>query len=201
MTLAPGNTFDPRTHTYRIDGRAVPSVTQIVRGCCGGHDADPWYMERGTMVHEAVALMLRDDLDWDSLDSRIFGRVRAIQSFLTDHPCAVVSVERQLFDEERMYAGTADAVLKDANGPFIADWKGTIEPTAELQVAGYCAAFPEFIDRAVVVECRDDGTYRCAWGARKPRTKQVFDLGRAERVFLACLSLHGWKKQKGLVIG
>ncbi len=53
-----GLTFDPATHTYRLDGKVIPSVTQVLRGAGIIHVSDfctgP---ERGSLVHRACALL------------------------------------------------------------------------------------------------------------------------------------------------
>jgi len=53
-------TFDADRHVYAIGGNPVPSVTQIIRAVIPRQwNADPWCMQRGTMVHKAAALLLR----------------------------------------------------------------------------------------------------------------------------------------------
>ena len=42
------NTFDEETHTYMIDGRPVPSVTQVVSEFIACWMASEWYLKRGT---------------------------------------------------------------------------------------------------------------------------------------------------------
>ncbi|MDE2022352.1 MAG: hypothetical protein KGI71_05590, partial [Patescibacteria group bacterium] len=72
--MTPDFTFDAATHTYRIGGHVVPSVTQVIRSCAPGWMADEWYLERGKAVHEAIRLSISGRLDWTELDPRIEGR-------------------------------------------------------------------------------------------------------------------------------
>ena len=52
--------FEPIAHTYTLAGKIMPSVTQIINAVIPRtFDPDPWYMQRGTMVHRAVALVAK----------------------------------------------------------------------------------------------------------------------------------------------
>ena len=189
------NTFDPEKHEYRIGGFVVPSVTQVIRSLVPTWNADSWYLQAGKAAHSAIELMLHSRLDWDSVDPRIAGRVKAVYAFLQSMPALrIIAVEQQIYDEDYMFAGTVDAVAKDASGHLtLIDWKASLSPAVELQLGAYSLAYPEIVNRVCAVETHDDGTFKCKWGVRNPKTKGVFDLGKVERVYLAALSVYQWR--------
>ena len=82
-------TFDPDTHTYCIDGKKVPSVTQICdllthakircrRGVSGQA------ARRGSAVHEYCEL-IDYDAPPDEIEPELVGYVRAYLTFLRDY--------------------------------------------------------------------------------------------------------------------
>ena len=66
--------FRADTHQYFWNGELVPSVTQILNDVGLWPDygqLDPWYADRGSKVHKAVALWERGRLNIDKLDNEI----------------------------------------------------------------------------------------------------------------------------------
>jgi len=61
--------FDEISHTYTVDGKDKPSVTQILKAVglfpdFWGNDEDlAWYMRRGSMVHKGVEHILEWMID------------------------------------------------------------------------------------------------------------------------------------------
>jgi hypothetical protein len=49
-------TFNEATHTYKINGRSVPSVTQVLGDLLPCYRAGEWYKARGRAVHAAAEL-------------------------------------------------------------------------------------------------------------------------------------------------
>lgn len=138
--------FEAATHTYRLEGRPVPSVTQIIE-----EQLDDWSMvppevranamKRGQLVHEAVALLVRDDLDWASLDESIEPFVAGARNFLLDTGVVPLTSETAVANTLG-YAGTPDlvAIWRDATGLF--DFKsGSVPRSAGPQTAAYVAAY------------------------------------------------------------
>lgn len=83
-------TFAAETHEYRVNGRLVPSVTQILEAVgLIDYSHIPWptrqmALERGRAVHEAIALDLAGDLDEESADEiGILGYIQAARAALT----------------------------------------------------------------------------------------------------------------------
>lgn len=189
-----GIVFDPEAHSYEVKGVRVPSVTQVINDVIPRtFHAEPWHLRRGQMVHLAIELELNGRLDWSSVDERIKGRVEAALAFLRD--CRLDMVETEMRVAGIGYAGTVDFLGIDRSGNWIlADWKGTIEATVQLQLAAYREALrvmstPHLVaDRAAAVELSDSGKYKVRWIESK-------QLNRAVKDFLACLTVYNWKRK------
>ena len=188
--------FDPQRHEYRLNGNVVPSVTQIVRAVIPRQfEPDPWYLQRGSMVHKAVALMLCGELDWASVDERILPRVRAAQAYWQQNVnriCPLNSVsDTWLMEIEKPgchaplgFAGTPDLRV----GGALLDWKSSAEPEAEAQLGGYVHFYPpRTIRTCICVELRDDGTYR----------ETCYDARRCAALFLNVLTVYQWMNKHG----
>lgn len=53
------DTFDPSTHTYKINDRPVPGVTSVLRDLIPGWSASDWHLNRGRIVHQCAAGIAR----------------------------------------------------------------------------------------------------------------------------------------------
>ena len=183
-------TFDPVTHVYTIGGRVLPSVTQIINAVIPRQwSPDPWYMDRGTMIHKAVALMLRKELDESSLDPRIIGYVAAAKAFwATAGIDGDLDFENPMADQKRGFAGTPDLLGGDNE---IVDWKsGTVDATAEIQLGGYAVLTNPIAPsrrRLFAVELHEDGTF----------TIFRYEERRAYGLFMNVLSVYQWMKIHG----
>ena len=69
------NTYDDATHTYAIDGRPVPSVTDVLRDLLPCWQASEWHLQRGRAVHACCAMIARG-VDFTH-DPQISGQVSA----------------------------------------------------------------------------------------------------------------------------
>jgi len=164
---------DTHAHQYRIEGRIVPSVTKILEAV-GLIDyshipssSRQMALERGHLVHEAIALDLAGDLDEASAEEiGILGYVqaardaRAALGILVPH-----AVEERVYHPSLDYAGTLD--LRAGN--ILIDWKTTsAQYWVRFQLAAYAACLTAAGDgrwagagvRRICVELHDDATYR-----------------------------------------
>jgi hypothetical protein len=208
--------FDPEHHRYTVDGKEYPSVSQIIReGRQEKFTVDKWYLMRGQRIHEAIALhgegrldmeqwfkVLQGAQDYD-MASGVVGRVRAAIAFSQEY---IVSIgaqhEVKLHHPTYGYCGTADAIatLKGTLKRCVVDWKGSLSPLVEPQLGAYSLASTLPCDMACGVELHDDGTYKCHWGSRHPKRDEAqFNLGQAERVFLAMLTVRNFNLQHNLI--
>ena len=190
--------FDAERHEYRLAGRLVPSVTQVIRAVLPGWEASEWHMQRGTALHHGCRLLDQGVLDWQSVSPEIGPRIQAWQKFRKDSMVDVVSVETPLFSERYWFAGTCDRMLaRGIASGIVCDLKSTIEPQVRVQLGGYSilwAARGAKPHAAVAVELRADGTYRCLW-------LDAAELRIAEQTFLAALTIHNFQINHKLTKG
>jgi hypothetical protein len=145
--------FDEPSHTYTLNGRRVPSVTQVLDPL-QMLDGIPWDVLEaarvfGNHVHTACHLYNLGVLDWDSLDPVLLPYIRAYTKFLTDTGFIVVTSEERVASVKCLYAGTLDlrGLLPIGKKRYrcIADIKSTaaLPRTVGPQTAAYEAAFTE----------------------------------------------------------
>jgi hypothetical protein len=122
--------FDAATHTYRLNGAVVPSVTQVLDEQINdwtGVPQDVLEAARvfGSHVHQACHLMVRDELDWASLDPSLVPYVEAAKRFIDESGITILSSELALASPKLKFAGTLDirGLLRDS--VCLLDWKST----------------------------------------------------------------------------
>jgi hypothetical protein len=146
-----GLTFDEASHTYRVDGRRWPSVTQVLDRYSGLEHVDAEVLRRaaefGTHVHAACHLYNEERLDWDRLDPALLGHVRGWQRFLEETGAVVLSSECKVLSRRHGFCGTLDAraVWGRERGARLIDIKSTngLPITTGPQTAGYLEAWHE----------------------------------------------------------
>lgn len=160
--------FDEERHLYRLNGEPAPSATQMLAGLnlidCR------WFTEnarrRGTFVHAAIHYWLEDALEWESLDARLVGYVRAAIRFLEDARVdpKTLETEVRVGSETYGYCGTADVFGVLFGDECVPDWKtGAIGEGTGIQTALYDIARPLPSGRRrrrIGVQLRPDGSYR-----------------------------------------
>lgn len=183
------NTFDADTHTYMIDGRPVPSVTQVLSDLIPGWKASEWYLNRGTAVH-ACAAMIASGIDFD-YDPIIEGQVKACKRFFAEVKPVVLDVERKLFSLKYGFAGTYDLRCGLNGSVTMVDFKASFSKSLPYQLSAYAILHDEIpgyslIKSGVGVQLNDDGTYQMS---------QVYDLRRYKQGFLALLSAYNIRRE------
>lgn len=186
--------FDEEQHAYTYAGKRVPSVTQILGFLDDWERVPREVLDRaaqfGTHVHEAAALMIREQLDWHSVDDALVPPLEALRAFLRESGAVVIESEKRLFHPVHQYAGTLDAVLNWRGGLALVDWKTGQTPPKSVgpQTAGYAAALEAMggpkIKRRYCVQLLA-GTYRV--------TK--LDNPNDWNVFQSCLNV--WRYKHG----
>ena len=184
------NTFDPDGHLYFIDGRPVPSVTQIIQAILGDaiwHASD-WYLERGRVVHACCALIARGKRF--EHDPQIAGQVAACRLFFKEHDIDdVLEVEQPMHSTRYMFAGTMDLHCLFNGRDTILDWKSALSPVAEIQVGGYAIERPQ-AKWGMIVALQENGKYKAG---------EMFKLERRKQEFLALRSVYGIRQRLGLI--
>ena len=177
-----GLEFNPLTHSYRYEGRPLPSVTGIISTVIPRQwNADEWCLERGRMVHRALALYLDGNLDFDSLDPRIVDRVQAGIMAIRAFGWKAGIIEQPMVHPVFLYCGMPDFISDTGD---LCDWKGIIEATVEIQL-GFYALLAEAnkikIKRLFAIQTADKG-YKA----------QAFDLRRSKALAVSFLGVYGW---------
>lgn len=190
-THLPECEFDAATHTYRIDGNVVPSVTQVLREA-GFIDAR-WYTEEGRARGEAIHIVtelydkgtLREDADLGELA----GYLAAWKKFLADTGAEVVENECTVWHTTLKYAGTMDRLViwnkVDAIGDIKGGGVGKWEP---IQTAAYAGARDPRRPppKRFAIHLRDNGKYTL---------KEHTNFARDFDVFRGALIVANWKRE------
>lgn len=189
-------TFDHATHTYTIDGRRVPSVTQVLNDVVPGWQASEWHLQRGQAVHACCAILARgEDFDIDLSDQKpedradIEGRIDACRKFFAEVHPEVMAVEQTVYSTAYQYAGTFDLMARIQGTVVMVDYKSTLTPTVPIQIAAYAHAHSANMLRGLGVELREDGTYRMS---------EIYDLRKPFQKWLAVLTAYGVRRECGV---
>lgn len=191
-------TFDQESHTYRLDGQVVPSVTQLLQPIRPDFSGiPPMVLEAkralGIEVHYACELDDEDDLDEDSVPEAVVPYLAAWRKFKADTGAVVVMNEQQLAHSALRYAGTLDRVVRVRDGDhYLIDLKTSISMNASfgVQLAGYQlllddSAFTTKLARKGL-QLKNDGTYKLV----------PYENPNDVAAFRACLSLFHWKESQ-----
>lgn len=188
-------TFDAPTHTYTLNGRRLPSVTQVLQLVVDYSRVPADVLEAarvfGSHVHEACDLFDRGQLDWMSLDPALVPYVEAWRQFCLDSGAIVIASEIRLFHEKLRYAGTADVVLAWNGKIVIPDRKSTavVPPSVGAQTAAYAKAYQAMHGgrepERRCIQLNPDATYR----VHAKRDAADWSL------FLSCLNVHNFREK------
>ena len=133
--------FDPHLHQYRVEGKVLPSVSEIMRGMSENYysNVHPAVLQhaadRGTRVHKAIEIYERlgiepDDDTWVYFDRYLKAKKK--------HKFEVVQTEIMLTNFQ--YCGTLDQLILINGELAINDIKVTSKRNIELlevQLAAY----------------------------------------------------------------
>lgn len=181
-------------HVYLLDDQPFsgPSVTEVIKACgfMGYLPDDQYYRDRGSYVHEAIAMYLKGTLDESSLSEGIKPFVDSAIQYIEDTGFKAEHIELSLHDPVYMYCGTVDTLP-------LRDWKtGGKEYWHSLQIAAYYnlavtnKLFPEL---PLNVHLSDKGK------RSKVEPYKVQDIRAAQKVFLSALCVYQARKNNGLL--
>jgi hypothetical protein len=204
LTVADGLQFDAAAHRYTLDGRRLPSVTEILAPITAQEyrGVDRETMERaallGQAVHKLIELDIAGTLDEDALDGGLRPYLAQWRQFLSQSGFTPVLSERRVHSARYGYAGTPDLFgILNADAALI-DAKRTaaVPRSAGPQTAGYEQALRENCPD-VVSQCAsgsgDGRIYRYALHLTPERWRLVPQKDPNDlRVFLAALTLHNY---------
>lgn len=190
-------TFDAETHTYRLGGEVIPSVTQVLESIyADAYSGIPAAIidrksEIGRVVHAASELIDQDDLDDESVDPAIAGYLDAYRDFLRAVEPVWTHSERQLAHPTWRFAGTLDRCGLIDGHLSIVDLKTTVNlhPAVGLQLAGYDVLHQHNdpsageLAKRYALQLKPDGTWKLV----------PFAESDDYRVFQSLLTVHHWR--------
>lgn len=189
--------FDKDLHEYTLGGRVLPSVTQVLDTLVDFRFVDAAVLEAarvfGNHVHDAMALLVRDELDWHSLDPALVPYIVGGQRFLDESGITVIASEMRVACKRMRCAGTLDLLGVIRNAEAIIDFKATaaIPPTVGPQCAAYERLYHSMFGgpkrRRFCVQLREND-YRVV-----PLTDPA-DIS----IFQSALNLHHWRTKHAI---
>jgi hypothetical protein len=187
-----GCDYDAGTHTYRIDGRVVPSVTQVLRDVLPSWQASEWHLQRGRAVHACCAMIARGQSF--EHDPQIDGQVAAARLWFAQVAPEIIVVERPMFSRRYQFAGTPDLVARIGSHVCVTDFKAHLTPSVRYQTGAYGLLYSEHAGCpapawGVGVELHEDGSYRMS---------ERYPIGQAGREFLALLTSFNIRRACGV---
>lgn len=201
------NTFDEATHTYKIGGVKVPSVSEVIAPLLDFSGVHPAIMKAacsfGSNVHTTIELYLNGELDEENLDPHlmnVLAQFRQWDVFAEHDNCGDWIIEKSCFHPGLRYGGTPDIVIP---GYAIIDIKSRkVDPIKDiLQLTAYEAFYGKpgshrlivlelYEDRYKEVDLSNHKLRKLAW----PMFRYMLDKWHSEIEFKQ--KLEGWKNKR-----
>jgi hypothetical protein len=169
-------TFDADRHLYLVQGRPVPSVTQVLHAAGLGADyslVPTEVLERkhmiGSFVHQATQYLDEGSLDLASVDPELEPYLAAYQRFLRESGFQPQLIEHRVVGSigGMLCGGTVDRVGAMNGQLWIIDLKcvDRLYPGFAVQTAGYELLLPKpivppFKYTRAVLQLRPNGSYQ-----------------------------------------
>lgn len=189
--------FDEPSHTYRVNGQVVPSVTQVLDKAFDSYARVPKNIldaaaAKGNYVHKACELLLWDQLDKTQIDSTYIKYIEAFERFLDESGVEIEAPEERLYHPQLGYAGTVDLIAKlpirKKYHRAIVDYKTSFKlmPSVGPQLAAYQEAFNH------KKSADEKARYRFALHLKKDGSYELesYESPMDLAVFKSCLTLH-----------
>lgn len=152
--------FDTEKHEYRHEGKRLISVTQAL-SLVDDRPKDPWYLERGRIVHLITELYDKNELDEESVDPAVAGYFTAYKRFLLETGFVVRLVEHRMADMKWHFAGTMDREGELMKCAAIIDLKsGAPSRVDQLQGSAYHHLYGSPAHKVFDLYLHEDGTYK-----------------------------------------
>lgn len=132
--------FEESSHTYKLNGKEIPSVTTILKEV--GFIDTTWFKDsglvRGSVVHKATELLDQGFLDWFGLNEEYIPYVKAYEKFKLESGFQSIQQESKMYDDLFWFCGTVDRIGMLNNCDAILDIKtGQKQAWWSLQLAAY----------------------------------------------------------------
>lgn len=198
-----GLVYDEPTRAHSLNGRPIPSVTQVIK-CAGLSDdfrfVDTMVLERardiGKATHAATHYYDEGDLDESTIAPEVLPRLEAWKRLREEHGLVPMLLETVVCSTVFHFIGRFDRLMRTGWGPaktILLDIKcgDPDSASANLQLSGYEVALreehPELANEVIhrwSAELCDDGRYKLRQYPRPGRTNRQ---DRAE--FLAAVTV------------
>ena len=186
--------FDPGPHRYRLRGKVVPSVTQILAPLVDLSGIPAQILERaryrGQLAHEVCDLDNKGALaNIDDLDPSIIMFLCAWREWQAQTG-AVIQSEFRVASYEFGYAGTIDNVALIRDRLTLVDLKATAEIPKPVgpQTAAYARAYYDTTGQKI----QDRIVVRLDQRESRTRSQRLNDPADWS-VFHSCLNIYKWK--------
>ncbi len=169
-------TFDEPSHTYRLGGRVIPSVTQLLDKLHSFAGVPEEVLEaakeRGTYVHRMTEFYDQDELDIPAVPEQYQGYLKGWQAFCAEYAPVWSGIEHRGHSKVFGYAGTMDRKgTLPGRYPQFQRWVVDIKTSAQphpvwgMQTAAYRQILAEeeqlyALARRGTVQLRPDGTFK-----------------------------------------
>ena len=199
-TSPSGLTFDAEKHEYRLDGKVIPSVTQVLSPLYSWDHINPEVLrqkaELGTSVHYACELDNHGNLDESSVHEKVAGYLEGWRLFKREMKPEILLNEKRLYHPTRGYAGTLDLNLRMQGRLWLTDLKASVAlyPQVGVQLAAYedllRVTYPELKREPILraaLQLKPNGTYKLG----------TFTNPGDLATFYGLLAVHHWRKNHG----
>ena len=154
-----GLEFDEVNHIFSANGQVLPSVTQVLRA---NHmtpefyaHIDPWYLERGKLVHLATEYDDKGTLDEDTVDDVVRPRLDAYRAFKGDFREKITGIEKRLWHPTLKFAGIIDRTITGNTCYSLHLKPGQRVPYKLIEVPNIRAHFNVFVSALNVMRWRE----------------------------------------------
>jgi hypothetical protein len=183
--------FNESDHRYEFEGRVVPSVTTVIQSVLPGRwMVDPYYLDRGRIIHLACQYEDQGGVEEDSIDAVVVPYYQAYRKFKADTGFSPEIIEGRYYHKTYQYAGTLDRVGILNGKTVLIDLKsGCPYCTDQIQLAAYAELL--FYSGLIPIQkfdlyLKDDGNYKLI---ERPKKREDLNL------FLSALNVYRWKKE------
>lgn len=160
--------FDEQTHIYKLNGKIIPSVTQILSNLSNFSFVSPEVLARkadiGCKVHKACEWWDKNELDEETLHPIISGYLSGWKKFKKDTRYIPMIWEVLAASEKYLFGGRIDSVGVIDDKQTLVDIKTGIKTKSHsLQTAAYQILWEEEVKgrirQRLCVYLKKDGNY------------------------------------------
>ena len=165
----PELTFEERTHTYKLEGVKIPSVTTLMEPLAskvyGPIDKATIAQaaNKGTIVHDAIENYLEFGVDDIPVEYR--GYMDSFHGWMEMSKPEIIATERKVYHKLFRYAGRTDLLCMIGGRLTLVDYKTSYQEQPllhNIQLEGYARAWDsqgvEIEDR-LILHLKKDGKY------------------------------------------